>query len=81
MELNKDRFYKIKWFWNILKNGLFLFGVRNRLARIGFDFDPFYWVLEGAQDYEPPKIKGDPSEYEMVPLNLEETEAIKKNCW
>jgi len=78
MEANKDRFYKIKWFWNILKNGLFLFGVRNQLARFGFDFDPFYWVLEGASDCEPPKIKDDPSEYELVQLNLEETEAIRK---
>ena len=78
MEVNKDRFYKIKWFWNILKNGLFLFGVRNQLARFGFDFDPSYWVLEGDGDCEPPKIKGDPAEYELVQLNLEETEAIRK---
>jgi len=23
MEVNKDNFYKLKWFWNILKKGLF----------------------------------------------------------
>jgi len=34
--------------------------------------------LEGASDCEPPKIKDDPSEYELVQLNLEETEAIRK---
>ncbi len=78
MEVNKDRYYKIKWFWNIIKNGLFLFGVRNQLARFGFDFDPFYWVLEGASDCEPPKIKGEPSEYELVQLNLDEIEAVRK---
>jgi len=78
MEVNKDRFYRIKWFWNILKNGLFLFGVRNRLATLGFDFNPFYWVLEGVSDCVPPKIKGDLSDYEVVKLNLKEIETIKK---
>ncbi|MGB5359796.1 MAG: GNAT family N-acetyltransferase [Eudoraea sp.] len=78
MEVNKDRYYRIKWFWNILKNGLFLFGVRNRLARIGFDIDPFYWVLEGDLTCESPKIKGDPSAYEFTQLNAEEITSIKK---
>ncbi|MGB5357201.1 MAG: hypothetical protein WBN11_10960 [Eudoraea sp.] len=63
MEVNNSRFYKLKWFWNILSNGLFLFGVRNRLARMGLDFDPYYWVLEGNMDYEAPKIKGDDKDY------------------
>lgn len=79
MEVNKGRFYRIKWLWNILKNGLFLFGVRNRLARIGLDFDPFYWVLEGASDCEPPIIKGDPTEYELVQLSLEEIADLRNN--
>lgn len=79
MEVNKGRFYRIKWFWNILKNGLFLFGVRNRLARIGLDFDPFYLVLEGASLCESPKIKGDPTEYELVQLNLEEIADLRNN--
>ncbi|MGB5271341.1 MAG: hypothetical protein WBN52_12635, partial [Eudoraea sp.] len=79
MEVNKDGFYKIKWFWNILKNGLFLFGVRNQLARFGFDVDPFYWVLEGASDCEPPKIKCNPSDYELVHLEIEEIEVVRKN--
>ena len=79
MEVNKGGFYRVKWFWNILKNGLFLFGVRNRLARLGLDFDPFYWVLEGASECEPPKIKGDPTDYELVQLNLEEIADLRKN--
>ena len=78
MEDSKDRFYRIKWFWNILKNGLFIFGVRNQLARFGFDFDPFYWVLEGVSDCERPKIKGEPSAYEFAQLNAEEITSIKK---
>jgi hypothetical protein len=79
MEVNKGRFYKVKWFWNILKNGLFLFGVRNQLARFGFDFDPFLWVLEGAYDCDPPKIKGDAREYKLVHLNLEDAQILRKN--
>ena len=78
MEVNKGRFYRIKWFWNILKNGLFLFGVRNRLARLGLDFDPFYWVLEGHSECDPPKIKGDPKEYKLVQLSLEDLVALRK---
>ena len=78
MEVNKGRFYRIKWFWNILKNGLFLFGLRNRLARLGLDFDPFYWVLEGASHCEQPIIKGNPTDYELVQLNLEEITDLRK---
>ncbi|MGB5318223.1 hypothetical protein [Eudoraea sp.] len=78
MEVNNSRFYKLKWFWNILSNGLFLFGVRNRLARMGLDFDPYYWVLEGNMDYEAPKIKGDDKDYEVIELSLEEITEIKK---
>lgn len=78
MEDNKDRFYRIKWFWNILKNGLFLFGVRNQLARFGFDINPFYWVQEGASDCEPPQIKGDSLDYELVHLDIEAIKALRK---
>jgi hypothetical protein len=79
MEVNNSRFYKLKWFWNILSNGLFLFGIRNRLARVGLDFDPYYWVLEGNMDYEAPKIKGDDKDYEVIELSLEEITEIRKN--
>jgi hypothetical protein len=79
MEVNKGRFYRIKWFWNILKNGLFLFGLRNRLTRLGLDFDPFYWVLEGASDIEPPQIKdNNTSDYEIVYLGIDEIDTVRK---
>lgn len=81
MEVDKGKFYRIKWFWNILKNGLFLFGVRNQLVRFGLDFDPFYWVLEGASECEPPKIKADPTEYKLVKLNLEEIAGLRKKIF
>ena len=78
MEVNKGRFYRIKWFWNILKNGLFLFGVRNRLARIGLDFNPYYWVLEGSSDCLPPEIKGNSSDYEIINLGIDDLEKVRK---
>ncbi len=79
MEVNKDKFYRWRWLSNILNNGLLFYGIRNRLARIGFDFDPFYWVLEADSVYEQPTIKGNPEEYTFEYLDLEEIKDIGKN--
>lgn len=58
MELkNSSKFYKIFWIWNIIRNGLFLYGLRNRLVRIGFYFMPYYWVQEGVGEFEAPVIR------------------------
>ncbi len=66
MELNnKTRFYRLHWLWNILRHGLFFHGLRNRMAILGFDFMPYYWMLEGAEPVEPPKIRGDASGYDI----------------
>lgn len=51
----KDLFCKIKWISNIIKNGLFWHGIRNRLAKIGFDFMPYFWEI-GSTDIEPPHL-------------------------
>ncbi len=72
METHKGPLAKVRWYWKVVKNGLFLFGARNRLALIGFDIDPVYWVLEGAGDCSLPKIKGDASEYLVEHLDFEE---------
>lgn len=76
MDTSRPRFYKIKRFRNLLDNGLLLFGIRNSLVRYGFDIDPIYWVLEGSEKCEPPKIKGDASEYSLEYLDLEELKLI-----
>lgn len=62
---NKRRFYRLFWFWNIIKNGLFLLGVKNRLARIGFDFMPYYFVEEGIGEFDAPVIRGDDSSFTL----------------
>lgn len=79
MERNSGRFYRIHWFLNILRNGLLLYGLRNRLARIGLDFDPFYWVLEADTKCNPPLIKGNPEEYSFEYIDIEEIKTIGKS--
>ncbi|WP_276392377.1 hypothetical protein [Eudoraea chungangensis] len=78
MEVNNNRFYRLKWFWNILSNGLLLFGIRNRLAQIGLDIDPYYWVEEGYTEIDIPKIKEEQNEYSIVHLNLDEIHRVRK---
>lgn len=72
MERGKGRFYRLKWIWNILRNGLFWFGLRNRLAKIGLDFDPYYWELEGLSMANPPEIRGDPDNFNLEYLSLKD---------
>ncbi|NNE30774.1 MAG: hypothetical protein HKN40_00240 [Winogradskyella sp.] len=75
---NTNLSYKTKWIYNIAKNGLIWQGIRNRLAKIGFDFMPYYWEI-GAIDIAPPSIRGDSSEYELSILNEDEIASIKSN--
>lgn len=81
MEKGKGRFYRLKWFWNILQNGLFWFGLRNRLANIGLDFDPYYWELEGLGMADPPEIKGDPNHFNLEYLSLEDIRELSENIY
>ena len=71
-EIKSSKASTFERYWGIIKNGLFLFGLRNRLAGIGLDFGPYYWVLEDAEPCEIPKIKGDDSNFTLRYLNLEE---------
>lgn len=68
-----------KRYWDVISNGLLLFGIRNRLAKIGFDFRPYYWVQEEFTPCKEPVIKGDASTYKVKFLNLEELTIISKN--
>ncbi|MFI0431255.1 hypothetical protein [Mariniflexile sp. HMF6888] len=78
MEVGKKRFYKILWIYNIIKNGLFWHGVRNNLAKIGFDFMPYFWEI-GSIDIEPPRIRDDESKYQLSIFGEEEITFIKNN--
>ncbi len=69
--------YRIKWLWQIIKHGAFLLGVRNRLARIGLDFMPYYWVIEEAEPITPPVLRdNNPKDYEMSYFGSEELNIV-----
>jgi len=62
----------LKRFANIVKNGLLLFGIRNRLALIGIDIRPYYWVQEEAEKCKEPLIKGKLNDYNVRFLTYDE---------
>ena len=68
----------VKRFWNIIKNGMFLYGLKNRLKRIGIEITPYYWVQEEVEECSEPKIKGDVSEFTFRELSLDEMKLISK---
>ena len=66
----------IKRFSNIINHGLLLFGIRNRLANLGFDINPYYWVQEEVEECNEPKIKGDSTDFKLRNIDIEEFEKI-----
>lgn len=67
-----------KRFWNIINNGLLLYGLRNRLARIGIDIIPYYWVQEEFEPCDEPLIKGNIRDYKVRYLTKEEVTSVAK---
>ncbi len=68
---------KLQWYYTKLRKGLFLHGLRNRLARIGIDIEPFYWVEEEVEPCPAPHIKGDASIYTVKILEGSKLDAVK----
>lgn len=66
-------------YWSVIQNGLLLFGFRNKLAQIGIDIKPYYWVQEEVYPCEEPQIKGDVSKYIVRYLNREEIKKMSTN--
>lgn len=69
----RNKFYKIQLIWTRLRHGLILMSIRNLLSRIGIDIEPYYWVLEGSQEFVPPTITGSSFDYDIKKLNFDET--------
>ena len=65
-----------KRFWNIINNGLLLLGIRNRLAHIGIDITPYYWVQEEEEPCKEPVIKGNAEDYVVKYLTKEDVQLI-----
>ena len=70
--VEKQRFYKIRKAWTRVRNGLFLFSLRNFLTRFGLDIAPYYWESEGLAHCKELKIKDDPDDYEVVHIKAGE---------
>lgn len=73
-----EKISTIKRVRQVIKNGMFLFGLKNRLARIGIEIMPYYWVQEEVEDCAQPQIKGDFSEFILRELSFEEVKFISK---
>lgn len=74
-----EKISTVKRFWNIIKNGMFLFGLKNRLARVGIEIKPYYWVKEEVEKSLEPKIKGNVSEFTFRELSLAEMKLLTKS--
>ncbi|WP_435622555.1 GNAT family N-acetyltransferase [Flagellimonas sp.] len=80
MEANIKGFRQhFKWFWRIIRHGLFFQGFRNRLARIGIDIMPYYWVQEAVTPVIPPKIKDESDGYSVSFFDQNDVEYIIDN--
>lgn len=69
----------LKKYWGIIKNGLFWFGLRNRVALLGIDINPYYWVQEEFETCKVPVIKDDVSKYSLKQLTIDEVKLITKH--
>ena len=79
MEKSKKGFLdRISSISTLTKNGLFLHGLRNNLARLGIDLMPYYWEI-GSTDIETPKIRDDESLYKVSFFDVEELTYVKQN--
>ncbi len=69
---------QVKRISSVIKNGMFLYGLKNRLALIGIEIMPYYWVQEEFEPCAEPKIKGDVSEFKLRELSLDELMFVSK---
>ncbi len=70
---------KIKWFYNKVHHGLIMYGITNRLSKIGLEFRPYYFEVTYAEECESPKIKGNTLEYSLKYLGSKEVEIISSS--
>jgi hypothetical protein len=77
MNLKKKKSpYTAKLILQLIKNGLFLQGLRYAFAKVGLDIMPYYWVQEEVNATEKPLIKSNSEEFIFKPLNSDELKLI-----
>lgn len=74
-------FHKFQLLLIRIKHGLFLMTVRNLLVRVGLNIGPYYWVLEGANIDEEPKIKGTKENYDVSFLTLDDIKNLESTSF
>lgn len=66
----------INWLRNKTRHGLIMYGLSNRLARIGIEIIPFYWEKEYVAKCKSPEIKGNPKDYIVKELDPDDLKII-----
>lgn len=67
---------KMQLYRGVFRNGLFFYRLRNRLAHLGIDIKPYYWVQENCDICDLPIIKDDSSKYIFKILSIDEIKLI-----
>ncbi len=69
---------KFRLVWYRFRYGLVLFSLRNLLAKIGVDIEPYYWFLEEKNACDEPIIKDDINDYTIDYVGIEEVRLMDK---
>jgi len=56
-QISHEKISQLKRITDKIRHGLVIPSIRNKLARVGFEFIPYYWVEEGLNHTEIPFIK------------------------
>jgi hypothetical protein len=83
MNNSKKKSSKVSFFKRIenkFRYGLVFQTLRNKLAKIGIEITPYYWVEEGISNLEIPTIKGELSEYFVEFINAKDIKLIVENA-
>lgn len=79
-QISHDKISQFNRIADKFRHGLVIQAIRNKLARLGFELIPYYWVEEGINHSAIPDIKGSFSEYTMEFLNEEDMKMICENA-
>jgi hypothetical protein len=67
----------IERYWGVVRNGLFFFGLMNRLNKIGIEIRPYYWVQEEVEPCMEPVVKDGASNYTMKKIGIDESKSLR----
>ncbi len=73
----ESRFYRLRLLLIRVRHGLLFMTLRGILVKMGIDIGLYYWVQEGVDPVDPPKVKGNEEEYNFGFLDLEDIKSLK----